>query len=146
MSVLRLASVFTLVRTPLDQVMAACRLQNVGASAAFSSTGGPSDTTATQPLPDSAMLKRPPASIPLTPPSTFEMSQSMFESNASTLRPLQVTRSFSSLKRWTSCARSARKTSPVPSIFISLAPSPVTAFLTMRLSPPPPACSKRTSP
>ena len=57
-------------------------------------------------------------------PSTFLMSQSMSESKASTLAPLQVMASFSSLIRWMSCAWSARKTSPVPVIFISLVPSP----------------------
>jgi hypothetical protein len=84
--------------------------------------------------------------MPLTPPSAFLMSQSMSESKARTLRPLHVIWSFSSRSRWMSCAWSARKTSPEPSIFMSLAPSPVTAFFTIRLSPPEPACSNFTSP
>ena len=50
---------------------------------------------ATQPLPWSAMLNRPPAIIPL-PPSTFLMSQSMPASKASTFEPLKVIASFSS--------------------------------------------------
>ena len=41
---------------------------------------------------------------------------------------------------------SARKTSPVPDTFISDWPSPVIAFLTKRLTPPEPACSKLTWP
>src|SRR5690349_2902035 len=49
-------SVFRWVVRLLDQVIAACGSQNVGASPVWSSTGGPSETTATQPEPDSAML------------------------------------------------------------------------------------------
>ncbi len=45
-----------------------------------------------------------------------------------------------------SWAVSARNTSPLPVIFISDWPSPVTAFLSIRLMPPEPACSKVTSP
>ena len=45
-----------------------------------------------------------------------------------------------------SCAVSARKTSPLPLIFMSDVPSPETAFLSIRLMPPEPACSKLTSP
>ena len=45
-----------------------------------------------------------------------------------------------------SCAWSARNTSPLPDIFISVVPSPVTAFLSMRPMPPEPACSNATSP
>ena len=74
------------------------------------------------------------------------MSQSMPASKASTLAPLQVIASFSSLSRCTSWAVSARKTSPVPVIFISDVPSPDTAFLSMRPMPPEPACSNFTSP
>ena len=44
---------------------------------------------------------------------------------------------------WAVCARN---TSPVPDIFISVVPSPVMAFFTIRLRPPLPACSNATSP
>jgi hypothetical protein len=74
------------------------------------------------------------------------MSQSMSASNASRLAPLTVIASSSSFSSWISWARSARKTSPLPEIFISAAPSPVTAFFAIRFSPPEPACSKSTSP
>src|SRR3954468_2781993 len=50
-------SVFRWVWRLLDQVIAACGSQKVGVSAeVWRSTGGPSETIATQPLPDSAML------------------------------------------------------------------------------------------
>ena len=45
-----------------------------------------------------------------------------------------------------SCAVSARNTSPLPAIFISVVPSPLTAFFSIRLMPPEPACSNFTSP
>src|SRR5438132_1425284 len=54
--VLRLASTFTWVWTPADQVIAAWASANVGALATSRSTGGPSERTATQPVPLSAML------------------------------------------------------------------------------------------
>ena len=79
-------------------------------------------------------------------PSTFLMSQSMSASKASRLAPLTVMASPASFTSWISCARSARKTSPEPEIFISSAPSPVTAFLAIRFRPPEPACSNLTSP
>ena len=41
---------------------------------------------------------------------------------------------------------SARNTSPLPETFISSVPSLVTAFLSIRESPPEPACSNWTSP
>src|SRR3954454_5000847 len=54
---LMFTSVLRWVWRLLDQVIAACGSQNVDASAeVWSSTGGPSETIATQPLPDSAML------------------------------------------------------------------------------------------
>ena len=74
------------------------------------------------------------------------MSQSIPDSNASTCGPLTVIFSPASCSSWISCAVSARKTSPVPVTFISWVPSLVTAFLSMRDSPPDPACSKCTSP
>ena len=79
-------------------------------------------------------------------PSTFLMSQSMSASKASRLAPFTVIASPESFISWISCAKSARKTSPVPETFISEAPSPVTAFFAIRLSPPEPACSNLTSP
>ena len=42
--------------TPEDHVIAACASANVGAAATLSSTGGPSERIATQPVPFSAML------------------------------------------------------------------------------------------
>ena len=45
-----------------------------------------------------------------------------------------------------SCAVSPKKTSPVPDIFMSVVPSPDTAFFIILLSPPLPACSNATSP
>ncbi len=45
-----------------------------------------------------------------------------------------------------SCAVSARKTSPLPLIFMSVVPSPLTAFFSIRPMPPDPACSNFTSP
>src|SRR4051812_39362119 len=86
--VFRFASVFTCVCRPLDQVIAAWGSQNVGTAPVSRRTGGPSETTATQPVPESDMLYSPPASIDPIPPSAFLMSQSMSESNARTLRPL----------------------------------------------------------
>ena len=91
------------------------------------------------------MLYIPPPMKPETP-STFLMSQSMSASNASRLAPFTVIASPESLSSWISCARSARKTSPVPETFISSAPSPVIAFFAIRLRPPEPACSNFTSP
>ena len=91
---LALKSVLIPVVTPEDHVIAACASANVGACATLSSTGGPSERIATQPVPCSAMLNRPPPIIPLAP-STRLMSQSIPESNASRLGPLTVIRSFS---------------------------------------------------
>src|SRR5918999_957414 len=65
MSVLRLTSVFIDVVTPDDHVIAAWASANVGAVATFSRTGGPSDRIATQPVPESEGLNRPPPIIPL---------------------------------------------------------------------------------
>src|SRR6478609_7108692 len=52
--------IFTLalteVVTPDDQVIAACGSAKVGACATLSSTGGPSERMATQPVPCSAVL------------------------------------------------------------------------------------------
>jgi hypothetical protein len=55
-SVLRFASVFTCGLTLLDHVIAAFGSTKVGTSLVCSSTGGPSEMTATQPLPASDML------------------------------------------------------------------------------------------
>src|SRR3954447_19721270 len=82
------------VVTPDDHVIAACGSAKVGAWATLSSTGGPSERIATQPVPCRAVLYRPPPLIPLTP-WTRSMSQSMPASNASTFGPLTVTLSFS---------------------------------------------------
>ena len=82
------------VVTPELQVIAACASANVGALATLSSTGGPSERIATQPVPCSAMLNRPPPIIELAP-WTRLMSQSMPESNASRFGPLTVMKSFS---------------------------------------------------
>ncbi len=79
-------------------------------------------------------------------PRTRLMSQSIPVSNASTCGPLAVIFSLSSFSSWISCAVSARNTSPVPVTFINRVPSLVTAFFSIRDSPPEPACSKRTSP
>src|SRR5918997_5352731 len=57
MKFLSFTSVLMLVCTLLDQVIAALGSANVGASAVFSSTGGPSLRIATQPLPVSEVLK-----------------------------------------------------------------------------------------
>jgi hypothetical protein len=51
-----LKSVLIDVVTPDDHVIAACASANVGAEATLSSTGGPSDRIATQPVPRSSML------------------------------------------------------------------------------------------
>src|ERR671923_60321 len=51
-----LKSVLIDVLTPDDHVIAACASANVGADATLSSTGGPSDRIATQPVPRSSML------------------------------------------------------------------------------------------
>ena len=91
------------------------------------------------------MLNIPPPMNPETP-STFLMSQSMSASKARRFAPFTVIASSESRSSWISWARSARKTSPVPEIFISSAPSPVTAFFAIRLRPPEPACSNFTSP
>src|SRR3954451_9258442 len=99
---LRFASTFTCGVTLLAHVMAALGSTNVGASVVWSSTGGPSETTATQPVPDSAMLYRPPESAPAIPESSLVMSHSMPASKARTLAPLQVIWSLSSLMRCTS--------------------------------------------
>src|SRR3954451_13139130 len=53
---LRFASTFTWGVTLDDHVMAAFGSTNVGVSPVWSSTGGPSETTATQPVPVSDML------------------------------------------------------------------------------------------
>ena len=76
------------------QVIAAFGSAKVGASPVLSRTGGPSETIATQPVPCSAVLNSPPATKPLAP-STFLMSQSIPESNASRFFPLTVMASFS---------------------------------------------------
>src|SRR5687768_15032276 len=59
-SVLRFTSVFIEVLTPDDHVIAACASAYVGAEATLRRTGGPSERIATQPVPWSAVLKRPP--------------------------------------------------------------------------------------
>ena len=51
MKFFRFTSVLIDVETLLDHVIAACGSANVGASPVFSSTGGPSEMIATQPLP-----------------------------------------------------------------------------------------------
>ncbi len=68
-------------------MIAACGSANVGASPVFSSTGGPSEMIATQPVPCSAMLNRPP---PIMPAGALDllMSQSMPASKASRFAPL----------------------------------------------------------
>ena len=60
-------SVLMPVVTPELQVIAACASANVGAAATLSSTGGPSERIATQPVPCSDMLNRPPPIIELAP-------------------------------------------------------------------------------
>ncbi len=89
-----LKSVFIDVVTPDDHVIAAWASANVGAEATLSSTGGPSDRIATQPVPFSEVLNRPPP-IMLLAPWTRSMSQSIPESNASRFGPLTVTFSSS---------------------------------------------------
>ena len=89
-----LMSVLMPVWTLDAQVIAACGSANVGASPVLSSTGGPSEMIATQPVPLSAVLKRPPPIMPDTP-STRLMSQSMPASNASRFAPFTVMASFS---------------------------------------------------
>ena len=75
-------------------MIAAWASANVGALATFSSTGGPSERIATQPVPCSERLNSPPPIMPLAP-STRLMSQSMPASKASRFRPLTVMKSFS---------------------------------------------------
>ena len=75
-------------------MIAAWASANVGAAATLSRTGGPSERIATQPVPCSAMLNRPPPITPLAP-STRLMSQSMPASKASRFGPLTVMKSFS---------------------------------------------------
>src|SRR3954453_21314819 len=89
-----LKSVRMPVVTPEDQVIAAWASANVGADATLSSTGGPSERIATQPVPCSARLNRPPPIID-DAPATRLMSQSIPESNASRFGPLTVMKSFS---------------------------------------------------
>src|ERR671914_2487340 len=105
-----LMSVLIPVCTLDAQVIAACGSAKVGASPVLSSTGGPSEMIATQPVPVSAVLNRPPPIIPLTP-STRLMSQSIPASNASRFVPFTVIASFSRYSRWMSWAVSARNTS-----------------------------------
>ena len=76
-------------------MIAAWASAKVGACATLSSTGGPSERIATQPVPDSDMLNRPPAMAPAAPPLSRLMSQSMPASKASRFGPLTVMLSFS---------------------------------------------------
>ena len=55
-SVLTLTSVFTELVTPSDQVIAACGSAKVLSPSISISTGGPSETSATFPVPESSML------------------------------------------------------------------------------------------
>ena len=77
-----LMSVLMLVWRLEAHVIAAWGSAKVGASPVLSSTGGPSETIATQPLPCREVLNSPPAIMPLAP-STFLMSQSIPASKAS---------------------------------------------------------------
>ena len=54
--------------------------------------------------------------------------------------------SFSRYMMMMSVAWSATNTSPEPVIFITLTPSPVTAFFSILVMPPEPVFSKRASP
>ena len=56
MNVFRLTSVFTELETPSDQVIAACGSAKVSVPSSSISTGGPSETSATVPVPESSML------------------------------------------------------------------------------------------
>ena len=75
-------------------------------------------------------------------PWTILMSYCSVESKASTLAPLMESASPGSRSiRWMSAARSARKTSPRPVIFISGTPSPVSFCLrNLPMPPEPSAC------
>ena len=134
-----------LVVTEPDQAIADDGSANVGASLTSSRSGSPSETSATVPVPCSATLKSPPASIPAVPPLTRVMSQSMPRSNARMFAPLTVSASLVSRTTWTSIAWLARNSSPEPVASISRSDSPVAAFLSS-LPRPPPLCSKCTSP
>ena len=74
------------------------------------------------------------------------MSQDRVGSKARTLWPLTLRASPSSRSRWTSAAKLAKNTSPRPRQRISGTPSPVTAFLSIRPTPPEPWYSKSTWP
>ena len=143
--VFRFTSVFTAVCTPLDHVIAACGSVNAVSPSSSSSIGGPSESSATHPVPASSRLNSPPASTPEAP-STLRMFQSMPASNASRLELLTVILSSASFTRCTSCAWKARNTSPVPETFIRSTPSPVATFFIRRAMPPVPARSNFTSP
>ena len=59
---------------------------NVGASAALSTTGGPSVVNAAQPVSRNVVLNSPP--VAMLPPFTRSMFQSRLEEKASTFLPL----------------------------------------------------------
>ncbi len=84
--------------------------------------------------------------MPAMPLPTRWMSHSIESEKANTLRPLTDTMSFSRYMMMMSVAWSAMNTSPEPVTFITLTPSPVTAFLSIFVMPPEPVFSKRASP
>jgi Flp pilus assembly protein TadG len=69
-----------------DHATTALVSAKVGASAALSTTGGPSVVSATHPVPRNVVLNSPPATM--LPPFTRSMFQSRLEENASTFLPL----------------------------------------------------------
>ena len=78
--------VFSCVCRFADHATTALVSANVGASAALSTTGGPSVVNATQPVPRNVVLNSPP--VAMLPPFTRSMFQSRLDENASTFLPL----------------------------------------------------------
>ncbi|SKT83091.1 Uncharacterised protein [Mycobacteroides abscessus subsp. abscessus] len=116
---------------------------NVGASAALSTTGGPSVVSATQPVPRKVVLNRPP--VTTLAPLTRSIFQFRPAEKASTFLPLMDRPALFRFSRCTSKARSARNTSPWPEQRMSGRPSPVSAFF-RNLAAPPPSKAKSTLP
>ena len=102
--------------------------------------------TATQPVPCSSVLKRPPLIIPVTP-STRLTSQSIPASKASRFVAVDGDEVVLQVDQVDLLGLVGQEDlASAPSIFIRLVPSPVIAFLNIRPIPPEPACSKVTSP
>ena len=110
MSAPALKLVFSCVCRFADHATTALVSANVGASAALSTTGGPSVVNATHPVPRNVVLNSPP--VAMLPPFTRSMFQSRLAENASTFLPLIDNPALFRFSRCTSQAWSARKTSP----------------------------------